>query len=252
MVSMLPRSLSPQEEQDVHTQLALFWKDRTQQERNAYANVLVFLVLTSEDPVAPAAFEVIVHDIIKNPSTPLPFSVEPDEDFRDTVAMAVMEKLRAAGASGDKKEARPWRRLVAYQHDHDLANGNFRAWLKLVAYRTAVDLLRKHPQSIGSRRARRWLRCVSLDEWDAGADAMEQWYNETPLPVRLDVLRTLVATAEWLQDLSEEDRQVLCLRVDAELGYQEIAGRVSSTADAVRKRIVRLRRRLRAHLDESC
>lgn len=252
MISTSPRSLSPQEAQDVHTQLALFWKDRTPQERNAYANVLVFLVLTSEDPVAPAAFEVIVHEIIKNPTTPLPFSVEPDEDFRGTVAMAVMEKLRAAGATGDVDEPRPWRRLIAYQRDNDVASGNFRAWLKLVAYRTAVDLLRQHPQSAGTRRARRWLRCVSLDEWDAGADSVEQWYNETPLPVRMDVLRTLVATAQWLQDLPEDDREILCLRVDGELGYQEIAARVSSTAEAVRKRIVRLRRRLRTHLDESC
>lgn len=250
MVTMLRRPLTSQEEQDLHTQLAFFWHGRAPEERNAYANVLVFLILTGEDPLASAAFEVIVHEIIKNSSTLLPFSIENDEEFRASVAVAVMEKLRGSKAGrGGKPQREPWQRLVAYHRDHDIANGNFRAWLKLIAYRTAVDLLRRHPMSAGPSSDRRWMRNVPVDEWDDGSQSMEQWYAETPLPVRLDVLRALVATGTWLQDQQPEDLEILCLHIDHGLRYGAIARQVGSTSEAVRKRITRMRRRLKEHLD---
>ncbi|ACY18171.1 RNA polymerase sigma factor [Haliangium ochraceum] len=251
------RRLNSKEEQDLHTQLALFWNDRTHEERNAYANVLVFLILNGGDVLAPAAFEVIVHDIIKHPTTPLPYCIEADEDFREAVAIAVMDKLRASGpvngegADDAAAQEQPWRRLVGYQCDNDIASGNFRAWLKVIAYRTAVDLLRRHPMSVGSRGGRRWLRSVPIDDWDAGGQAVEHWYTDTPLAVRLDVLRALVTTGAWLQDLAEEDREMLCMRVDADMGYREIADRFDSTPEAVRKRIKRLREKLRDELELS-
>ena len=111
MVTMSRRPLTSQEERDLNTQLAFFWNGRTPEERNAYANVLVFLILTGEDPLASAAFEVIVHEIIKNSSTLLPFSIDHDEEFRAAVAVAVMDKLRGSKRRG--KQPEPWQRLVA-------------------------------------------------------------------------------------------------------------------------------------------
>jgi DNA-directed RNA polymerase specialized sigma24 family protein len=245
---MSRRPLTGQEEQDLNTQLAFFWNGRTPAERNAYANVLVFLILTGADPLASAAFEVIVHEIIKSSSTQLPFSIEHDEELRAAVAVAVMEKLRGSKGPG-KQQPEPWQRLVAYHRDHDIASGNFRAWLKLIAYRTAVDLLRRHPLSVMESGDRRWLRNVPIDEWDDGSQSMEQWYAETPLPVRLDVLRALVATGTWLQRQPQADLDVLCLHIDHGLRYGEIAREVGSTSEAVRKRITRMRRRLEEHLD---
>lgn len=248
MVTMSRRPLTHQEQKDLNTQLAFFWNGRTPEERNAYANVLVFLILTGEDPLASAAFEVIVHEIIKNSTTLLPFSIESDEEFRAAVAVAVMEKLRGSKRRG-KKQPEPWQRLVAYHRDHDIANGNFRAWLKVIAYRTAVDLLRRHPMSAMQRGDRRWLRNVPVEEWDDGSQSMEQWYTETPLPVRLDVLRALVATGTWLQSQPQADLDILCLHIDHGLRYGAIAREVGSTSEAVRKRITRMRRRLKEHLD---
>jgi DNA-directed RNA polymerase specialized sigma24 family protein len=248
MVTMSRRPLTGQEEQDLNTQLAFFWNGRTPGERNAYANVLVFLILTGGDPLASAAFEVIVHEIIKNSSTLLPFSIDNDEEFRATVAVAVMEKLRGSKEPG-KQPLEPWQRLVAYHRDHDIANGNFRAWLKIIAYRTAVDLLRRHPMSAMQSGDRRWVRNVPVEDWDDGSQSMEQWYAETPLPVRLDVLRALVATGKWLQGQPQADLDVLCLHIDHGLRYSAIAREVGSTSEAVRKRITRMRRRLKEHLD---
>lgn len=248
MVIMSRRPLTGQEERDLNTQLAYFWNGRTPEERNAYANVLVFLILAGDDPLASAAFEVIVHEIIKNSSTLLPYSMENDEEFRAAVAVAVMEKLRG-GAGRGQARPEPWQRLVAYHRDHDVANGNFRAWLKVIAYRTAVDLLRRHPMSGGQSRDRRWLRNVPVEEWDEGSEAVAQWYAETPLPVRLDVLRALVATGTWLQGQQQEDLEILCLHIDHGLRYGAIARQIGSTPEAVRKRITRMRSRLRAHLD---
>lgn len=248
MATTSQRRLTSREEQDLHTQLAYFWHGRTPEERNAYANVLVFLILTGNDPLASAAFEVIVHEIIKNSSTLMPFSTENDEEFRAAVAVAVMEKLRGGKVRG-QAPPEPWQRLGAYHRDHDVANGNFRAWLKVIAYRTAVDLLRRHPMSRGQSRDRTWLRNVPVEEWDEGGQSVEQWYAETPLPVRLDVLRALVATGTWLQGQQQEDLEILCLHIDHGLRYGEIARQVGSTSEAVRKRITRMRRRLKAHLD---
>lgn len=247
MVTNSRRPLTSQEEQELNTQLAYFWNGRTPEERNAYANVLVFLILTGNDPLASAAFEVIVHEIIKNSSTLLPYSMENDEEFRAAVAVAVMEKLRGSKGRG-QAQPEPWHRLIAYHRDHDVANGNFRAWLKVIAYRTAVDLLRRHPMSRGQRE-RGWLRNVPVEEWDEGSQSVEQWYAETPLPVRLDVLRALVATGTWLQGQQEEDLEILCLHIDHGLRYAAIAKQIGSTSEAVRKRITRMRRRLKAHLD---
>jgi len=248
MVTMSRRPLTSQEEQDLNTQLAFFWNGRTPEERNAYANVLVFLILTGEDPLASAAFEVIVHEIIKNSSTLLPFSIDNDEEFRAAVAVAVMDKLRGGKGRG-KKQPEPWQRLVAYHRDHDIANGNFRAWLKLIAYRTAVDLLRRHPMSSMQSGDRRWLRNVPVEEWDDGSQSMEQWYAETPLAVRIDVLRALVAIGKWLESQPQADLDILCLHIDHGLRYGAIAREVGSTSEAVRKRITRMRRRLKEHLD---
>lgn len=230
-------------------QLALFWHGCPLQERNAYANVLVFLVLSGEDLIAPAAFEVIVYDIIKNPSTPLPWSAEAEDDFRDTVAAAVMEKLRAEGIPRGQTKPRPWRHLASYQRDHDVSTGNFRAWLRRVAYTTAVDINRRHPMSVGSKGNRRWLRPVSLDDWDEGAQALDHWRAQPSLPMRLDMMRHLSEVADRLRHLPEKERDALCLRVDSGFGYRQMAQLLGCTPEAVRKRLARARRHLMKSLD---
>lgn len=274
---MSSRPLSAREQQDLHVQLAYFWHGRTPEERNEYADVLVFLMLEVDDPVAPAAFEIIVHEIIKSPSTPMPFTVECDEEMRAAVAVAVMDKLRAAGPGSEtpadsadvavderaaapadapadlpaaRPHVRPWRRLSDYQRDQPGSGRNFRGWLKAIAFRTAVDLMRRHPLLAQPGTDPHWRQTVPVEEWDDTDESMEQWYNETPLPVRLDVLRSLAVTAQWLREQDATDARVLCLRVDQGLGYGEIAEQVGLTPDAVRKRIARMRRKLRQHLGE--
>ncbi|WP_428267215.1 RNA polymerase sigma factor [Haliangium sp.] len=234
----------------MHTQLALFWYDCTAEERDAYAGVLIFLVLSGEDTVAPAAFEVIVHDIVKDPTTPLPRTGESDEELRDAVAIEVMEKLRAVGRDEDSGEPQPWRRLALYHETYTGGAGKFRAWLKVVAYRTAVDLLRRNTKIVGGREDRR-RSDIPFDDWDGSGRAVEEWAAQTPLPMRIDAIRTLQAAGKWLRTLPAGDREVLCLRVDDGLGHREIAARVGSTPEAVRKRIARLRGRLRHHLSRS-
>lgn len=240
---MPSRPLTAQEQQDLQIQLAYFWNGRTPEERNEYANVLVFLMLEDDDPVAPAAFEVIVHEIIKSPTTPMPFAGECDEELRSAVAVAVMDKLRTS-------EDRPWRRLLEYQREHPGIGGNFRAWMRLIAFRTAVDVMRRHPLHANANTDPHWRETVPVDQWDDGTESMEQWYRETPLPVRLDVLRSLAVTGKWLERQDPLDARMLCLRVDHGLGYGEIAEQVGLTPDAVRKRVTRMRTRLRQHLDD--
>lgn len=264
---MSSRPLTAQEQQDLHVQLAYFWNGRTPEERNEYANVLMFLMIEDDDPVAPAAFEIIVHEIIKSPTTPMPFGGECDEELRAAVAVAVMEKLRAGPAAAPASEPAPapdgdpdaepdvepdgrrWRRLIEYQREHPGIGGNFRAWLRLIAFRTAVDVMRRHPLHANANTDPHWRETVPVEQWDDTPESMEQWYSETPLPMRLDVLRSLAVTGKWLQEQDPLDARMLCLRVDQALGYGEIAEQVGLTPDAVRKRVTRMRTKLRQHLD---
>jgi RNA polymerase sigma factor (sigma-70 family) len=254
---MSHRQLTTQEKHDLHLQLAYFWKDRTPEERNAYANVLVFLVLTGDDPVAPAALEIIVHEIIKNPGTPMPVTSDYDKELRDQVAVVVMDKLRGAtrdtpaDETADATPGRPWQRLAAYHSEYAVDGGNFRAWVKAVAYRTAVDLVRRDPMATGSYALRPAVRTVPIDEWDDGEESVERWYNQTPLPLRIDVLHTLATTGKWLEEQDPLDSRILCLRVDHGLEYAEIAEQVALSTEAVRKRITRLRDKLRQYLREA-
>ncbi len=233
--------MSVPESRELQLQLDMFWYGRSQEERNAYANILIFLMLSGETVIAPAAFEVIVHDIISNPSTVLPRSAEPEDEFRRSVAIAVMDKLRAVGPCNDQV---PWRRLQNYQRRNDLNRSNFRAWIRTVAYRTALDLNRKHDTCVGSGNRRRWVTQVPLEDWDCDKQGMEYFHHQTSLPIRLDIRRQLEIIAQWIGELKPLDYEVFCLRVDDGLAYGEIGHRTGLTTEAVRKRVTRLRSRL--------
>jgi RNA polymerase sigma factor (sigma-70 family) len=248
MANLLRQRLSPSEQRLLQMQLAMFWYGRPLQERNAYANILVFLVLKNEDVIAPAALEVIVHDIVKSPGTRLPWSMDGEDDFRYTVAAAVMDKLRAGGAP--QGQARPWRHLVSYQRNHDPCTGNFRAWIRRVAFTTAIDLLRRNPMSMSAQGKPRWIQPVPLDELDEADQALDHWRAQTSLPRRLDLMRTLIQIADRLHILSQKDWDILRLRVDSGLGYRQIAELLGCTPEAVRKRLTRARQRLLQDLDD--
>lgn len=251
MANQLRQRLSPSEQRQLQLQLEMFWHGRPLRERNAYANILVFLILRGGDAIAPAAFEVIVYDIIRDPGMRLPWSMDHAEDFRDTVAAAVVAKLRAEGIPRGHVRPRPWRKLAAYQRkQHDLCNSNFQAWLRKVAKTTAIDILRGHPMSMGAKEEHRWRDHVPLDDFDEGSLAMEHWRAQTPLPLRLDVMRSLGVIAERLGMLSEKDMDVLRMRVDSGLGYRQIASRLGCTPEAVRKRLMRARQRLMHNLED--
>lgn len=232
----------------------MFWDGCSLQERNAYANILVFLVLKGEDDIAPAAFEVIVYDIITNtPSTwlSIPEDIENPEDFRNTVAAVVMDKLRREGVPQGQSRPRPWRRLAEYhQRNHDLCTSDFRAWIRKIGKNTAIDLMRRHPMSVSTKGKRRWICRVSLQDWDESSLTMEDWRAQTSLPMRLDILHGLARIAGQLRLLPEKDREMLRLRVDEGLGYRHIAALLGCTPDAVRKRLMRIRKRLRRDLED--
>jgi RNA polymerase sigma factor (sigma-70 family) len=255
MAETLRRRLSPSEQQhQVQLQLAMFWDGCSPQERNAYANILVFLVLKGEDVIAPAAFEVIVYDIIlKSPSTSLliPQDIENPEDFQHTLAAVVMEKLRRQGVPRGQSRPRPWRALAEYhQRNHDLCTSNFRAWIREIAKNTAIDLMRRHPMSVSTEGKRRWICRVPLEDWDDSTLAVEKWRSQTSLSLRLDILHGLAQIAGRLRLLPQKDRDVLRLRVDDGLSYRQIAALQGCTPEAVRKRLMRARRRLRQDLED--
>lgn len=251
MANQLRQRLSPSEQLQLQRQLETFWHGRPLRERNAYANILIFLILRGGDAVAPAALEVIVYDIIRDPGTKLPWSMDQTDDFRDTVAAAVVAKLRAEGVPRGHVRPRPWRKLAAYQRKRqDLCSSNFHAWLRQVARTTAIDLVRCHPMSMGAKDHHRWRDHVPLDDFDEGNLAVEHWRAETPLPLRLDVMRSLGVIAERLGMLSQKDIELLRMRVGSGLGYRQIASLLGCTPEAVRKRLMRVRQRLLHNLED--
>jgi len=229
--------LSPREERELNIQLAEFWYGCSDKERNEYANLLVFLMLHGETTIAPAALQIVIYDLITSGTFRLPWSPESEDEFRGSVAAAIIEKLQRSTS------AKQW--LTSYDQ-RETYGGNFYAWLKKVAYTTAIDLLRGHPMQVGSRSAAQWARHESLSDgdmdWPIGTD-------ESTLIRRSGGVQSMRKLAKHLSQVPSEWWEAFLLRVDDGLSYSEIAERQKSTPEAVRKRISRVKARLKSLLD---
>ena len=114
----------------------------------------------------------------------------------------------------------------------------FLRWLALRSENKVRQKLRKSLGRDGSRIPR---------DLDLVADPTAP---DAPPEVIADANETAARVAERVGDLDDETRDILRLRWEEDLSFQEIADRISaSSADAVRKRYARTLARLRAGLD---
>ncbi|MGB7337329.1 MAG: sigma-70 family RNA polymerase sigma factor [Phototrophicaceae bacterium] len=100
--------------------------------------------------------------------------------------------------------------------------GNFAAWLFTIAHHAVVDHYRKQKP------------VVALDNI--------QMEGESQM---VQTITNQLLLAELLADLTDSERELLVLRLEAELSAPEIAKRTGQTANAVRVQIYRLLKRLR-------
>lgn len=110
------------------------------------------------------------------------------------------------------------------------------AWLRLVARRRAIDLIRSD-RSRGSREER-----VVLEDPDLRGD--DGWAEEiTPTALHDDLLRLIFTCCH--PSLAPASRVALALRTLCGLSEAEIATALLSTEDAVARRLVRARQKIR-------
>ncbi len=161
-----------------------------------------------------------------------------DELFRATGA-AVAGYLRSRGASdpdgiANEVFVRAFRTLHTFKGDSD----RFRSWLFTIAHNAAID---------DSRRRRRRVRESALDE------APEQVGGD----VEADVISRLAGerVERLLAELSPDQRDVLVLRIVADLSVDETAAVVGKGYEAVkalqRRGLAALRRALEADSSDS-
>ena len=96
--------------------------------------------------------------------------------------------------------------------------------------------------------------CLSMLEGRAGHSPLDDGL-ERPDPARsrpeaaAERRETDAAVARALERLGEEDRRLLCLMMEEEMGYEELAHVLGCTVEAVRMRACRARRKLREILE---
>ncbi|MEO1289881.1 MAG: sigma-70 family RNA polymerase sigma factor [Chloroflexota bacterium] len=102
-------------------------------------------------------------------------------------------------------------------------NGNFAGWLFRVAHNAIVDHYRRQKEVINIEHL--------------------QMKGETHMS---KIVANQLLVSEILSELTDDERQLIVLRLEAELSAPEIAERTGQTANAVRVQIYRLMKRLRA------
>ncbi|EPX58523.1 RNA polymerase sigma-70 factor, ECF subfamily [Cystobacter fuscus DSM 2262] len=109
----------------------------------------------------------------------------------------------------------------------------FRAWL----IRIALNLAKNH-----ARQGRRWLRAVELPETEAPEESAQESLERAE---RERAVRAAVLT------LPRRQREVLTLRVDAGLGFRDIAESLGITETNAKVNFHHAVKRLREHMAES-
>lgn len=137
------------------------------------------------------------------------------------------KQVNIATNATDMADSGPFKR--SYIETHPLA-----PWLYQIATNRAITFLKKHAAH---------KRVVSLDDYSQDAARMVQNENRTELEDRL-VAQELLRDA--LGRLEKEDATYLVLRFVSGERYIEIAERLGTTKEAVRKRVARGLRALRA------
>jgi RNA polymerase sigma-70 factor (ECF subfamily) len=109
----------------------------------------------------------------------------------------------------------------------------FRAWL----IRIALNLAKNH-----ARQGRRWLRAVELPETEAPGESAQESLERAE---RERAVRAAVLT------LPRRQREVLTLRVDAGLGFRDIAESLGITETNAKVNFHHAVKRLREHMAET-
>jgi len=104
--------------------------------------------------------------------------------------------------------------------------GNFAAWLFRIAHNVVIDHYRRQKPSI------------AIDHIQMKGDSK-----------MTQTVANQLLVADMLSDLTDDERELLVLRLEAELTAPEIAERTGKTANAVRVQIYRLLKRLRARYE---
>ncbi len=115
------------------------------------------------------------------------------------------------------------------------ADTNHRAWL----YKIATNAARTHLR----QRGRFQTRVVDLDP--------DLYAEDASLPDRIDRRQQLIAVAQAVEALPDQQRAALIMRKYQELSYDEIAGALDCTEAAARANVYQALKKLREQFDES-
>jgi RNA polymerase sigma-70 factor (ECF subfamily) len=129
--------------------------------------------------------------------------------------------------------------LKAYRGMRDFRGGSsFSTWITKIAINAARSHVRKkHPVSISDEIAR--------ESEDPSADRLDAMPSPAITPAEaLEKKEQRKQVAVALEKLADEEREVLLLREIDELSYEEIAGVLEVSPDAVRSRLHRARQHM--------
>ena len=140
---------------------------------------------------------------------------------------------RVGTATAEDLTAETFLVVIRRRQTFDDARGSSRAWL----FGIASNAVREH-----LRGERRYLRALARADGEPGE---EQAHTEA-VADRLDAEAAIARLVPHLLELSPVDRDILLLTSWAGLGPSEVAEALGLSAAAVRSRLHRTRRRLRA------
>ena len=152
--------------------------------------------------------------------------------------------LRAKGGASDLVQQTFLEAQQAFPRFHGTDEAELLAWLRRLLLNN-VATFRRHWETTAKRRASREVRL--------GGDSTAPGPNpaaDTPTPSReLAAGERAAAVRAAMARLPEDYRQVLTLRYEEDLPFEEVAGRMGRSANAVRKLWSRAVERLEEELD---
>jgi RNA polymerase sigma-70 factor (ECF subfamily) len=154
--------------------------------------------------------------------------------------------LRAKGGASDLVQETfidAQRLLGTFEGDTE---GRWAAWLRELLLNNLADFVRRY-RATGKRRISRE---VGQPAGDSGADRGAEATADTPSPsVTAMAAEQSAALERALGRLPEDYREVLLLRYQGDLSFEEIGGRLGRSANAARKLRLRALRKLEQELE---
>lgn len=153
--------------------------------------------------------------------------------------------LRAKGGASDLVQQTFMEAQAAFPQFHGNNSGEWRAWLRRLLLNNLANFRRTYVQT--AKRAVKREVALAGNDSDAGSSWLE---GDEPTPSKILMKQeSQAALLKVLQRLPEDYREVLLLRYQEELPFEEIAQKMGRTGNAVRKLWARAVQRLQEEME---